>query len=220
MSRGVRGFTIIEFLIALSIVSVMAAVSVMSFSSVNRIVDLQKRNDEMLRDMRGFLERLDREVSGALYVKRDKGTVFVSQRREVGGKEVSGLLFTTLLPQEYLELGTRGEIIGVQYILEPNENDRELLVLKKRILYNAIGHDFRGGSAQTRSLPEVQGGGVAEYTVREDFTVFQLRFYRGGKWHESWDSGKMDGLPESVELIFSLGGRKYREIFNVFISET
>jgi prepilin-type N-terminal cleavage/methylation domain-containing protein len=214
-----RGFTLVEFLIALSIVSVIAAASVVSFSSVNRIVDLQRGNDEMLREMRVFLEGLDREISGALYVRRDKGTVFFSQRREIAGKEVSFLLLTTLLPQEYLELGTRGEIVGVQYILEQNESDVELLVLKKRILYNTIGYDFRGGTADTRSLPS-EISGVSEYNVREDFTLFQLRFYSDGKWHESWDSSKTDGLPESVELFFSLGGKKYRELFNVFISES
>lgn len=215
-----RGFTLVEFLIALSIVSVIAAASVVSFSSVNRIVDLQRRNDEMLREMRGFLEGLDREISGALYVKRDKSTVFFSQRREIAGKEVSFLLLTTLLPQEYLELGTRGEIIGVQYILEQNESDGELLVLKKRILFNTIGYDFRGGTADTRSLPSSEKSGVVEYNVREDFTLFQLRFYSGGKWHKSWDSSKTDELPERVEFFFSLGGKKYREIFNVFISES
>ena len=215
-----RGFTLVEFLIALSIVSVIAAASVVSFSSVNRIVDLQRGNDEMLREMRVFLEGLDREISGALYVRRDKGTVFFSQRREIAGKEVSFLLLTTLLPQEYLELGTRGEIVGVQYILEQNESDVELLVLKKRILYNTIGYDFRGGTADTRSLPSSEISGVSEYNVREDFTLFQLRFYSDGKWHESWDSSKTDGLPESVELFFSLGGKKYRELFNVFISES
>jgi general secretion pathway protein J len=218
--RHVRGFTIIELLIALAIVSVIAAASVVSFSSVNRIIDLQKGNDEMLREMRRFLERLDREMAGALYVQRDKGTVFVSQRREIAGKEVSYLLFTTLLPQEYLELGTRGEIIGVEYSLEQNEKDGELLVLKKRILFNTLGYDFRKETADTNKLPSSEVGGVAEYAVREDFTLFQFRFYSGGKWIESWDSMKMDGLPESVELVFSLGGRKYREIFNVFISET
>ena len=217
--RNLRAFTIIELLIALSIVSVIAAASTLSLSSVNRIVDLQKKNDEMLREMRGFLLRLDREISCSIYVMRDRGTVFESQRREVGGKEVSGLLFTTLLPQEYLELGTRGEIIAVQYFLESSESDSELLVLKKRILYNTLGHEFRGVS-ETKDIPVSQEGKTVEYVVREDFTLFQLRFYGSGKWHESWDSQKMNGLPESVELLFSLGGRKYREIFNVFISET
>jgi len=215
-----RGFTIIELLIALSILSVIAAAAVASFSSVNRIVDLQKRNDETVRDMRAFVERLDREINGAVYIERDRGTLFFSQRKDTTTGETNGLLFTTILPQEYLELGTRGEIVAIQYIVEQNESDSGLLVLKKRTLYNVLGKDFRGSTAGERTLPVPSGYGISEYIIRDDFSVFQLRFYSGGKWHTSWDSEKMDGLPESVELTFSLGERKYREIFNVFISES
>ncbi|MBN2324735.1 MAG: prepilin-type N-terminal cleavage/methylation domain-containing protein [Spirochaetes bacterium] len=220
-----RGFTIIELLIALSILSVIAAAAVASFSSVNRIVDLQKKNDETVRDMRGFVERLDTEIGGAVYIERDKSTLFFSQRKDTATGSTNGLFFTTIVPQEYLELGTRGEIVAIQYIVEQNESASGLLLLKKRTLYNPIGRDFRGSTAGERALPEpasfsYSGGGVSEYIVREDFSVFQLRFYGGGKWHESWDSEKMNGLPDSVELIFSLGDRKYREIFNVFISES
>jgi general secretion pathway protein J len=220
-----RGFTIIELLIALSILSVIAAAAVASFSSVNRIVDLQKKNDETVRDMRGFLERLDTEIGGAVYIERDKSTLFFSQRKDTATESMNGLFFTTILPQEYLELGTRGEIIAVQYIVEQNESDSGLIVLKKRTLYNLIGKDFRGSTAGERTLPELASlseyqYGISEYVIRDDFSLFQLRFYDNGKWHESWDSEKMGGLPDSVELIFSLGDRKYREIFNVFISES
>lgn len=233
-----RGFTIIELLIALSILSVIAAAAVVSFSSVNRVVDLQKKNDEKVRDVRVLLERLDREISGAVYIERDRGTLFVSQRKDTAAGRANGLLFTTVLPQDYLELGTRGEIVAIQYLVEPNESAGELLVLKKRTLYNVLGRDFRGSTVGERTLPEpafpsetafpsepafpseTYRDGVSEYVIRNDFTVFQLRFYGDGKWHESWDSEKMNGLPDSVELIFSLGDRKYREIFNVFISES
>jgi len=215
-----KGFTVIELLIALSILSVIAAAAVVSFSSVNRVVDLQKKNDEKVRDMRALLERLDREISGAVYIERDRGTLFVSQRRDTAAGRANGLLFTTVLPQDYLELGTRGEIVAIQYLVEPNESARELLVLKKRTLYNVLGRDFRGSTVGERTLPAPGEYGVSEYVIRDDFTVFQLRFYGDGKWYESWDSEKMNGLPDSVELIFSLGDRKYREIFNVFISKS
>lgn len=215
-----RGFTIIELLIALSILSVIAVAAVASFSSVNRIVDLQKKNDETVRDIRGFVERLDREINGAVYIDRDRGTLFFSQRKDTAAGGANGLLFTTILPQEYLELGTRGEIVAIHYIVEQNESDSRLLVLKKRTLYNVLGRDFRGSTVGERTLPAPSQYGVSEYIIRDDFSIFQLRFYSGGKWHNSWDSEKMDGLPESVELTFSLGERKYREIFNVFISES
>ena len=216
--KSFRCFTLIEFLIAITIVSVIAAACVVSFTSVNRVVDLHRRNDEVLRDLRGFLESADVEISSALYVRSDKRTIFFSQRREVGDREVNNLMFTTVHPQRYLELGLRGEIINVQYIVESNEDNPGLLVLRKRVLFNTFSNEIQTFSFESEYSSLIENGTMAEYIIRNDFTLFQFRFYSEGKWHESWDSRKQKQLPESIELIFSLGGKKYRELFKVFIS--
>jgi prepilin-type N-terminal cleavage/methylation domain-containing protein len=215
-----RSFTLIEFLIAISIVSVIAAACVVSFTSVNRVVDLHKSNEEILRDLRGFLESADVEISSALYVKSDKRTIFFSQRKEIGGRGVNNLMFTSVCPQHYLELGTRGEIINVQYIAEQNKDDPDLLTVRKRVLFNTFSNEVQTLSFETEYSSLIKSGAMAEYVIRDDFTFFQLRFYSEGKWYDDWDTRKQDRLPESIELLFSLGGKKYREMFNVFISET
>jgi general secretion pathway protein J len=215
-----RCFTLIELLIALSIVSVIAAACVVSFASVNRVVDLNRKSDETLRDIRGFLESADVEISSALYVRNDKRTIFFSQREEVGGHDVNNLMFTTVQPQQYLELGTRGEIINVQYIVEQNEDDPELLIVRKRVFFNIFINEAKTFSFENEYSSLFKSGAMAEFIVRDDFTLFQLRFFSEGKWYDSWDTRKLNRLPESVELDFSLGEKKYREIFNVFISET
>ncbi|UCB44276.1 MAG: prepilin-type N-terminal cleavage/methylation domain-containing protein [Spirochaetota bacterium] len=218
--KSFKGFTLIELLIAITIVSVIAAACVVSFTSINRVVDLHRRNDEMLRDLRGFLESADVEISSAFYVRDDKRTIFFSQRREIGDREVNNLMFTTVHPQHYLELGLRGEIINVQYIVESNEDNPGLLTLRKRILFNTFSNEVQTLSFESEYASLIENGAMAEYVIRDDFTLFQLRFYSEGKWHDSWDSRKQNQLPESIELIFSLGGKKYREMFNIFISET
>jgi type II secretion system protein J len=218
--KSFRCFTLIEFLIAITIVSVIAAACVVSFTSVNRVVDLHRRNDAILRDLRGFLDSADVEISSALYVRSDKRTIFFSQRRDVGDREVNNLMFTTVSPQHYLELGIRGEIINVQYIIETNEANPDLLILRKRVLFNTFSNEVQTLSFETEYSSLVESGAMAEFIIRDDFTIFQLRFYSEGKWHDSWDTRKQDRLPESIELVFSLGGKKYREMFNIFISET
>lgn len=199
---------------SLAILSVIAAVCYVSFSSVNRVVDLNRRNEELLRDVRSFLGRLDVEISGAVYVRRAEGTIFLSTRSEVGGEKTNNLVFTTVSPQVYMELGKRGEIIRVEYIVEQSEEDNELIVVKKRIFFNNLTPEIGYFTSEVEETAN-----AAQYTIRDDFTVFQLRFYSQGKWYDSWDTREMDRLPDGVELIFSLGGKKYREFFNVFISE-
>jgi type II secretion system protein J len=205
-NRRFGAFTLIELLIALTILSVIAALSYTSFVSVRRIVDIRRSSDENLRNIRSFVERLDVELSSAVYVRREEETLFRSTREEVEGKETSTLIFTTILPHSIYDIGKREEIVRVEYELISNEENRELLVLRKR-LYPFIL------SPESTSEP-------VEYVVSEELTAFLLRFHRDGKWYESWDTEKMDLLPDSVELTFSLGDNLYREYFNVYISET
>ncbi len=198
-------FTLIEFLIALAILSIIAAVSFTSFVSVRRTIDMGRRNNELMREIRAFVERLDVELSGSLYIKGDSGTIFVSKREDLGQQRASSIIFTTIMPQTPLELGKRGEVVRVEYEVSPSEAGDQYIALKKRIyLY---------------SLPPREFDEPVEFIVGEEFTSFLFRFKSDGRWFESWDTQSQDELPESIELVFSLGGRKYREFFNVHISE-
>ncbi len=202
---GLGAFTLVEFLIALAILSIIAAVSYTSFISVRKTVDVGRRNNELMREMRAFLERLDVELSGSLYIKGDSGTLFLSKREDLGQQSASSLVFTTLMPQSPFELGKRGEVVRIEYEVAQSEVAEDLIVLKKRIyLY---------------SLPPRESDEPLEFIISEEFSTFLLRFKSTERWLDTWDTQTRNELPESVELVFSLGGRKYREFFNVYISE-
>jgi hypothetical protein len=181
------------------------AVSYTSFVSVRKTMLVGKRSLQVMREVRSFLERLDVEISGSIYVRGDEGTLFQSKRDEVGQLETSNLVFTTIMPQSLLEAGKRGEVVRVEYEVSQNKNDEELLVLTKRMYM--------------LSLPPRDFDKPVEFVVGEEFSSFQLRFRSGNQWFESWDTETKNELPDGVELVFSLGGRSYREFFNVYISE-
>jgi type II secretion system protein J len=204
--RSLKAFTLLELLISLSILAVIAALSYTSFVSVRKIVDIRRRSDETLRSIRLFVEQLDMELSSAIYVRKADETLFRSERSEIDGTDVSSLVFTTISPQNIYDIGMREEVIRVEYEVVRNEDDRGRLVLQKNV-YPFI--------LQAENLQEPVG-----YSISDELTSFLLRFYKDGSWFESWDSEKMDRLPDGVELTFSLGGRLYREYFNVHISET
>jgi type II secretion system protein J len=199
------GFTLIEFLIAVSILSIIVAVSYTSFVSVRKTMTVGRRSLEVVRELRSFLERLDVEMSGALYVQGDEGTLFRSKRSEFGRQKASSLIFTTIMPQSFLETGKRGDVIRVEYEVSQNPNDEDLLILTKKLYM--------------LSQPPREFDEPIEFIVGEEFSSFLFRFKRGAQWFETWDTETRNELPDSVELVFSLGGRRYRETFNVYISE-
>ncbi len=198
-------FTLMELLISLSMLTIIAFVSTTSFVSMRKITEVTRRNEDALRHIRYFLSRLDVEISGAVLVRRAEETLFQSKRMDINGEKVNNLIFTTISPQQYLEIGKRGEIIKLEYDVTENEEDPYLLVVTKKVYYNTL-------------TPEDEQEPV-EFIIRSDFTSFMLRFYKAGKWHDSWDTKKTNNLPDGIELIFSLGETKYREFFNVYISE-
>lgn len=200
-----RAFTLMELLISLSILSVIAFVSTISFVSMRKIAEVNRRNEEALRNIRYFLNRLDVEISGAVLVRRAEETLFQSTRMDINGEKVNNLIFTTVTPQQYLEIGKRGEVIKVEYDVTENEEDPYRFVVTKKVYHN--------------TLTPKEDQEPVEFIIRSDFTSFILRFYKAGKWHDSWDTKKTNHLPDGIELIFSLGETKYREFFNVYISE-
>ena len=212
--RGLPAFTLVELLVALSILAVIASLSFSSLQSINRVVDVNRQNERAQRSVRGFVDRLDGELAGAIFVRTSGETLFLSKRQEIGGKNVNSLAFTTLMPQRYLEVGDRDEIVKVEYRVERNEENGGLLVVRKRVFTRLLSP-----YPEREPAPGPESG-VAEFLVRDDFTQFTMRFYRSGKWYESWDSKQMNLVPDGVELIFSLGDKTFREYFNVFIYET
>jgi type II secretion system protein J len=199
------GFTLIELLMAISILSIIAAVSYTSFVTVRRASDATRRNEEMVREIRNFLEKLDAELASALYVVNDKGTLFFSNRFEIDGEDVNNLIFTAIEPQEIFEVGKRGEVVQIEYDVTRSEGNTEHLTVTKKLYYY--------------TLPPRDFDKPVEYMVGDDFDSFILRFKDEGGWVDNWDTEKLKRLPEGIELVFKRGGKTYREFFNVFISE-
>jgi prepilin-type N-terminal cleavage/methylation domain-containing protein len=209
--RGLPSFTLVELLVSLSILAVIAALSFGSFQSINRIVDVNRRNERAQRSVRTLVDRLDAELAGAIFARSEAETLFLSRRQDIDGKNVNDLTFTTLMPQAYLEIGRRDEIVKVEYTVQRNEENEGLLVVKKRI-YTFLLSPYP--EREPEPGPET---GVAEFVVRDDFTAFVMRFYKGGRWYDGWDSKQTILAPDGVELVFSLGDKTFREYFNVFI---
>jgi type II secretion system protein J len=207
-------FTLVELLASLAILAVIGSLSFGSFQSINRIVDVNSRNERAQRSVRALVDRLDEELAGAVYVRASGETLFLSERKDIDGKNANTLSFTTIMPQRFLEVGERDEIVKVEYLVERNEEREGLLVVKKRI-YTRLLSPYP--EREQEPGPE---SGVAEFLIRDDFTGFTMRFYDGGRWLDDWDSRRTNQVPDGVELVFSVGETTFRAYFNVFIQES
>jgi type II secretion system protein J len=190
-------------LISLAVMSVIAALGYTTFFSIREAAELGRSRQERIRGVRRFMDTLDAELSACVLTVDDDMTQFESERIEMDDGKVSRLAFATISPQVYHELVRRGEIIRVEYLVEPGEEREGPSSLKKRVWYNTFSDAIE----------------PVEYVVLEDVTAFQFRFRSAGTWSDTWQSKESRKLPETIELTFRTGRRSYRGIFNVLIED-
>ena len=208
MGSKFRSFTLVELLIALSILSIIAYLSASSFISIRRATEWNSQNVETRRAVDNLIDTLDNELASALYISSNKRTLFRSNRTENAGIKINDLRFSYIDPISFYELNKRDEVVEVEYEVEKDGGIENKYRIDKRIWYFAMHPD----------RPEERNPDARD-TVLENVDFFTMRFYSKGKWYDSWDTEKMRELPDMVELDLSVNGKEYREYFNVCISE-
>lgn len=208
MKRELKSFTLVELLIALSILSIITYMSASSFVSIRKATEWSGQNAEIRKKVYTLVDNLNNELSSVIYISSNRRTTFKSVRTNEAGVEINNLRFCFISPISFYELAKRDELVEVEYTVKQDEKSVNKYMVNKRIWYYARFPD----------KPE-QRDPDASYTLITNVDFFRLRFYSRGKWYDSWDTDKIKDIPEMIELDFSLNSKEYREYFNVYISK-
>lgn len=190
---GLRGFTLIEVLVAVSLLAIVLTAIYGIFGGVN---SAKLRLDSDSADYhlaRVVFDRLGRELHGAYYRTGDQTTMFR------GGVNVQNEPFLELTTTAVTLLSDSGSGISeVRYRLAP---DQDADAGNKKVLLRGE----RSRQSATAPLDDRMmrlGPNVASLT---------LRFYTGGRWLEQWDA-RQSGLPQLVEISLVVGQDEQRRI--------
>ena len=203
-----KAFTLVELLIALSILSIIAYLTASSFVSIRKATEWNSKNRDLRRGIMSVISNFDNELSSVIHISSNKRTLFKSKRRDLVDIKLNDLKFCYIDPVSYYELIKRDELVEVEYKIEQNENKEGKYQLRKKIWYLSTNPE----------KPEDRNPD-ADYILLDELDFFMMRFYLKGKWYDDWDTEKMNELPDMIELDFSTNGKEYREFFNVYISE-
>src|SRR5210317_1292254 len=191
-----RGFTLIEVLVAISILAILLTSVYGIFSSVSLARERLDANSAEYHRARVLFDRLGRELRGAYFRASDQNLVFTS--RSVDGGPVE-LELTTSAVSPLSQTGSG--IARVHYLLvEDPEDSTEGLVL------------MRSENPVHESTDE---GAVGMMRMVPGIKAMALRFYANGAWQTAWD-GRTSGLPEMVEIELQLSTGREEPIY--FIS--
>lgn len=180
--RGCRGFTLLEVLVALLLLTIVATALYTSYFTVVRARDRALANSEARREFEGTLDLLRREIAGVLFKSRDKRLHFVVEDRDVFGKPASNLAMTVIAPPRIGEQ-PGSDLLTVRY--EIVEKDAALQLTRAASdLYLGI-----------KPVP---------YPQIEELEGFLVECYDGGKWVRSWNTDLNPRLPEQVRITLTV----------------
>lgn len=192
------GFTLLELMVALALVSLLSLVAFMSLSLSLKAVARGQAAAETLQEVRvgqTFLERSLTSAAGGLKEVKEARHYFFGEPQQ--------MRFFTFLPLEAYNLG------GIYHW---------------RVL---VGRDDAGQGVlaveQTRSLNwmrDPEGVEIRQILLRN---VSAIRFFYGsdGKEYENWDARKNGGLPHWVKIQVSLAGQPPQDwLIPIHVSET
>jgi general secretion pathway protein J len=190
-----RGFTLVEIMVAVTIVTLLLTMVYGVVTSVTGASRRIEEDGESYHRARVIFDRIGREIRGAYRVSSNPRTVFT------GGETSDGEPFLELTTTSVTPAGGRlGGISRVRYQLQDDtetEDDGKVLLRREAPLLGEEGDPGR------------------EYRLATGIGTMQWRFSSGGNWLDEWDRG----LPEMVELTLTMriGGGiiPFRTVFDV-----
>lgn len=183
--RFQKGFTLLEVLISIAIISIILTALYSSFFMSKKAVDSLDDNLLRLQEMRMTLDVMRREVESVLFDSDKPYTIFKIENRDIYGRDSSSIMFTCFSPYAPGPL-------AVSYFTEGEENNP--FVLRKRSRW------IKDSERQDRSLD-----------ILEDIESFIVEARYRGEWVKAWDSNLSHDVPEEVRftIVVNLKGRRY-----------
>lgn len=180
--HGKRGFTLIEVLISVAILSGLVFALYSTFFVSRKAVSAVDDSLIRLQEARRALDGLKREIEASYYSAERPYTVFKIEDRDLYGSPASRITFTSLsdITPGLARTGYFAEEAGARVSL-------------KKTLSSAYS------SKDT-----------AELELMEDIESFMVEARYGDGWIKSWDGADHSGAPDEVRLtvVFPVWGGK------------
>jgi general secretion pathway protein J len=191
------GFTLIEVLIAVAILSVVLAAIYSTFFLSYRAVEGMDESMLKLQESRRAIDILRMELDSAFYSESDGNTFLKIQDRDIYGKQATQLTFTAFSP-------LRPGLSRISYYIE-EDKDRKLNLFKK------VEYPYTNENKPPSSpLSKGEAGGLfsekgtGEVDMIEDIESFSVETIYGDQWVKTWDTDISKGIPGEIRITLSV----------------
>jgi general secretion pathway protein J len=197
ISHGREGFTLLEVLIALAIMSVILVALYNTYLLAHRALFDVDKSLVKLQEARAFVDILKREIESSLYSQANSYCIFKMDDRDFYGRQASILTMTT---SSSLIKG----LAKVNYTIE----ERDGILIMTKSMASAI-------------VPKPE---ETRMDLLEDIESFTLQAKYRNAWVKTWDSSLSKSAPNEVKITLTIRmtdkGREARPYTSFSIFET
>ncbi len=194
--RSEKGFTLVEVLVAISILAILLTSVYGIFSSVSLARERLDADSAEYHRARVLFDRLGRELRGAYFQISNQNLVFTGLKTDDGSFDLE---LTTSAVSPLSQTGSG--IARVHYLLVEDQEDAAdglVLMRSEHPVHESTDEEAAG---MMRLVPGIE--------------AMSLRYYANGQWQTTWQ-GRTSGLPELVEIELQLRTGREEPIY--FIS--
>jgi len=183
------GFTLVEILLALAILSVVLVLLLSSFTGAGRGLEVLTERSGSFRQLRITMDRMGTDLEGAFSSTGAEATALTCSQDQFSGKPASTLIFTAYSLPDISGARPPSDLVKIKYFPKISEDGRFLELHREQSDLPLIENGIPTG--ESRLASRLQG--------------FRVELYDGTAWLKDWPPpGKSKWtLPGKVTLVLT-----------------
>ena len=195
-----RGFTLVEILLALAILSAVLSLLLSSFTGAGRALEILTDRSGSFRQLRITMDRMGSELAGAFSSSALEATAFTCRQDRFSGKPASTLIFTAFLLPDVTGARPPSDLVRIKYFPKVSEDGRFIELHREQSDLPLIENKIPTGESRLASR----------------LLGFRVELFDGAAWQKEWPpSGGAAKwkLPKKVSIVLTdFRGQEFRRI--------
>jgi prepilin-type N-terminal cleavage/methylation domain-containing protein len=183
------GFTLVEILLALAILSTILVLLLSSFTGAARGLEILNERSASFRQLRISMDRMGSDLAGAFSSIGVETTVFTSRLDQFSGKPASTLIFTAYVLPDITGARPPADLVKIRYFPKVSGDGRYIELHREQSDLPLI--ENRIPTSESRLAARLQG--------------FRIELFDGKTWQKEWPppGATKWAMPRKVNLVLT-----------------
>lgn len=194
------GFTLVEILLALAILSSILVLLLSAFTGAGRGLEILTERSGSFRQLRISMDRIGSDLSGAFSSTGAETTAFTCRQDQFSGKPAATLIFTAFILPDVTGARPPSDLVRVKYFPKVSEDGKFIELYREHSDLPLIENKIPTGESRLASR----------------LLGFRVELFDGTAWQKEWPppgGATKWSLPKKVSVVLTdFLGQEFRRI--------